>query len=137
MKIEQVAVGKKSGSFELLGVLFEKSSGFTFGGHAPGGFAIVGEDFRIPADQEFEIIAVRRFGVEREGASLAIGSAGESALQANGVEFGEFSASSGGFDVMGDGFIGILGQAIGGRAASAEQAEEATVADGDTHGVCN
>jgi hypothetical protein len=40
------------------------------------------------ADEEFEVIAIGEFGVEGEGASLAIGHAGESSLQADRTDFG-------------------------------------------------
>jgi len=75
-EIKEMGAGQRGGGFELESVLAEQRRRFILRGEVPGGFAVVSQNFRLFCNDEFEVIAIREFGIEGESAGFAVGSAG-------------------------------------------------------------
>ena len=74
----------------------------------PRGFAVVGLDDVLVADDEFGVVAIGELGVESVGAGFAVGGVGERAFDGDRLRFGRGFCAALGFDVLVDDFFGVL-----------------------------
>ena len=98
LAIEEMGVVETSNGFELDGLRTNERADFSRRILMPGRFAIVGENFWLPANDEFRVIAVGRFQIEGIGAGFGVTLAGEGAFDGEGLEFAELAGAASGFD---------------------------------------
>src|SRR6266849_7865022 len=100
----------------------------------PRGLAVVGLDFGGVAEQKLGVIAIGQLGGERVSAGLAVGGV-KCAFERKRLRLGEGFGAAGGFDVLVDNFLSVLGTGAYGERSQKSGGDQGRLAD--MHGVRN